>query len=138
MPWRGKSDLLRRLFGLYSAAEVVVHPANCLANLLGVIEVPGDRSLHLMPLAAARFGRDVQSGEASVLRERPAPGTSLAGQGVSGLDADGDLPGACLSHVRRSALQPGTACQVRSAAGITIASARMALLGIVQIYKESG
>jgi hypothetical protein len=122
-------DCLFCLFWFYSDAGVVIDLASRRANLLGIVEVPGDRKLCLTPLAAARFGGDVEPAEALVLRERLTPGTSLSGQGVSGFDADGDLPGGCLSHLRRSALQPGTACQERSAADSLKARARRAFFG---------
>jgi hypothetical protein len=56
---------------------------------------------------------------------------------MSGLDSDGNLPGGCLSHVNRSALQSGTACQVQSAAASTKASAGLALVGISQAWTNS-
>ena len=62
-----KIDPFCGYFLFYVTGEIVVYLASSFPNLLGIIEVPGDRELYLASLVTARFGSDIQRSESSVL-----------------------------------------------------------------------
>ena len=101
--------------------------------------VPRWTALDLAALCLASPGCDIETRQAAVLVQHPAPQKRiLLRQDMGHVDTDRDLPGECSCHVRRTASGSGTACQTRSAAGDPEAGASENLEQIFSCDQEAG
>ncbi len=100
---------------------------NCIPNFVDLIALPWNGEQYLSSFSSGRTCGNVQPDVPSMIQNGPASSAAPLRQGVRHHGSDRPLPVTGRRHVRRLvrclALQPGTDCQARSAAGIPKASA---------------
>jgi hypothetical protein len=85
--------------------------------------LPWNWKQYLTSFPSCRTCGDVQPNVPPMIQNSPTSSATPLRQGVRHHGSDRPLPVTGRRHVRCLALQPGTACQTRSAAGIHEASA---------------
>ncbi len=107
--------------------KFIKHIDDCIPNFIDLIALPWNGEQYLAPFLSGRTCGDVQPDVPSMIQNGPTSSAAPLRQGVRHHGSDRPLPVTGRRHVRRLvrclALQPGTACQERSAAGIPKASA---------------
>ena len=91
---------------------------NCIPNFIDLIALPWNGEQYLPSFPSGRTCGDVQPDVPSMIQNGPTSSAAPLRQGVRHHGSDRPLLVTGRRHVRCLALQPGTACQVRSAAGI--------------------
>lgn len=102
--------------------KFIKHINDRIPNFIDLIALPWNGEQYLSSFPSGRTCGDVQPDVPPMIQNGPTSSAAPLRQGVRHHGSDRPLPVTGRRHVRRLvrclALQPGTACQVRSAAGI--------------------
>ena len=111
---------------------------NCVSDDIDLTTFPWNWKQYLSSFPPSCTCSNVQPDVPSVIQNGPTSPAAPLRQGVRHHGSDRPLPVTGRRHVRCLALQPGTACQERSADGSPKASARLACRGIFKDWTKSG